>query len=134
MNKIGLDVIREHVVTVLQHPTLFNDSIRENLTLGKAATDAELWQALEIAQLKETILSLEKGLDTIVGRQGMRLSGGQRQRIAIARMIIARPSIVVLDEATSALDTETEHKSNTSGKAGGLKTVNRSKRVNSFTA
>jgi ATP-binding cassette subfamily C protein len=110
MNKIGLDVIREHVVTVLQHPTLFNDSIRENLTLGKAATDAELWQALEIAQLKETILGLEKGLDTIVGRQGMRLSGGQRQRIAIARMIIARPSIVVLDEATSALDTETEHK------------------------
>jgi ATP-binding cassette subfamily C protein len=59
VNKIGLDVIREHVVTVLQHPTLFNDSIRENLTLGKAATDAELWQALEIAQLKETILGLD---------------------------------------------------------------------------
>ncbi|MCF7971035.1 MAG: ABC transporter ATP-binding protein/permease [Methylococcaceae bacterium] len=110
INKIGLDIVREHVVTVLQHPTLFNDSIRENLTLGKIVTDAELWNALEIAQLKDTIIELEKGLDTIIGRQGMRLSGGQRQRMAIARMIIAQPSVVVLDEATSALDTETEHK------------------------
>jgi len=109
MNEIGLDVIREHVVTVLQHPTLFNDSIRENLSLGKLVTDKELWNALEIAQLKPTIQALNNGLDTIIGRQGMRLSGGQRQRIAIARMIVAKPSIVILDEATSALDTETEY-------------------------
>jgi len=110
INKIGFDLVREHVVTVLQHPILFNDTIRENLSLGKETTDTELWHALEIAQLKETINTLELGLNTLVGRQGMRLSGGQRQRLAIARMIIANPSIVILDEATSALDTETERK------------------------
>ena len=110
INKIGFDLVREHVVTVLQHPILFNDTIRENLSLGKLATDTELWNALEIAQLKDTVSQLDNGLDTIIGRQGMRLSGGQRQRMAIARMVIAKPSIVVLDEATSALDTETERK------------------------
>jgi len=110
INKIGFDLVREHVVTVLQHPILFNDTIRENLSLGKETSDTELWYALEIAQLKEVINALELGLNTRVGRQGMRLSGGQRQRLAIARMIIANPSIVILDEATSALDTETEHK------------------------
>jgi len=110
IERIGLEVVRENVVTVLQHPVLFNDTIRANLTLGKPATDAVLWNALEIAQLKDAVKDLEKGLDTIVGRQGMRLSGGQRQRMAIARMIAANPKVVILDEATSALDTETEHK------------------------
>ena len=108
MDQIGLDVIREHVVTVLQNPILFNETIRENLTLGRESNDDILWQALEIAQLKETITSLDQGLETIMGRHGMRMSGGQRQRLAIARMIIANPSVVILDEATSALDAETE--------------------------
>ncbi|MCK5356102.1 MAG: ABC transporter ATP-binding protein, partial [Methyloprofundus sp.] len=110
ITEIGFDVVREHVVTVLQHPILFNDTIRENLCLGKVVADEELWNAIEIAQLTATIGALDKGLDTVVGRQGMRLSGGQRQRMAIARMVVAKPSVVVLDEATSALDTETEHK------------------------
>lgn len=110
ITEIGFDIVREHVVTVLQHPVLFNDTIRENLSLGKLVSDQELWNALEIAQLKETVGLLDKGLDTVIGRQGMRLSGGQRQRMAIARMVIAKPSIVILDEATSALDTETEHR------------------------
>ena len=69
-----------------------------------------LWKALEIAQLKDTVKELDQGLDTVVGRLGMRLSGGQRQRMAIARMVVADPKVVILDEATSALDSETEFK------------------------
>lgn len=110
INKIGLDIVRENVVTVLQHPVLFNDTVRANLTLGKTASDKQLWQALEIAQLSDVIEQLTNGLDTLIGRQGMRLSGGQRQRMALARMIVANPKVVILDEATSALDTETEYK------------------------
>ena len=109
IERIGLDVVREHVVTVLQHPILFNDTIRTNLTLGKSVADTELWKALEIAQMADTVKELDKGLDTVVGRLGMRLSGGQRQRMAIARMVVADPKVVILDEATSALDSETEH-------------------------
>jgi ATP-binding cassette subfamily C protein len=110
IDRIGLDVIRENVVTVLQHPVLFNDTIRTNLCLGKPATDAILWNALAIAQLKDFVEDLPLGLDSVIGRLGMRLSGGQKQRMAIARMVVADPKVAILDEATSALDSETERK------------------------
>ena len=109
VKKIGLDVVRENVATVLQHPALFNDTVRINLTLGRDLEEKQLWHALEIAQLKETVEQLPNKLDTIVGRQGVRLSGGQRQRLAIARMVLSSPKVVILDEATSALDAETEY-------------------------
>jgi ATP-binding cassette subfamily C protein len=110
VGEIGWPLIREHVGVVLQHPVLFNASVRENLSLGREKTDAELWQALEIAQLKDFIAAFPDGLEALVGKNGVRLSGGQRQRLAIARMVLARPRVVILDEATSALDSETEHR------------------------
>jgi ATP-binding cassette subfamily C protein len=108
VKKIGMDVVREHVATVLQHPALFNDTLRMNLTLGRERSDEQLWQALEIAQLSDVVKNMENGLDTLLGQRGIRLSGGQRQRVAVARMILANPKVVILDEATSALDTATE--------------------------
>jgi ATP-binding cassette, subfamily C, bacterial len=107
---IGLDRVRENVATVLQHPALFNDTVRNNLTLGREHESSRLWQALDIAQLKDVVEGLANGLDTIVGRNGIRLSGGQRQRLAIARMILTEPKVVILDEATSALDADTEYR------------------------
>jgi len=110
ITEIGLPIVRENIATVLQHPALFNDTIRNNLTMGREISEALLWQALEIAQLKPTIEEQPQKLETIVGRNGIRLSGGQRQRLAIARMILTDPKVVILDEATSALDTATEEK------------------------
>jgi ATP-binding cassette subfamily C protein len=108
VTRIGLDVVRDNVAVVLQHPALFNDSVRNNLTLGGEANEAALWQALEIAQLREVVEAMPEDLDTLVGRSGVRLSGGQQQRLAIARMLLTDPKVIILDEATSALDTETE--------------------------
>jgi len=109
LEQIGLDCVREHVAVVMQHPALFNDTVRANLLMGRERDDEACWQALEIAQLADTIRQLPEGLDSVVGRSGVRLSGGQRQRLAVARMILAEPSVVILDEATSALDSATEY-------------------------
>ena len=109
LQEIGLETLREHVAVVLQHPSLFNDTVRANLTMGRESTDEACWQALRIAQLDATIAALPQGLDSVVGRSGVRLSGGQRQRLAIARMVLAEPKVVILDEATSALDAATEY-------------------------
>lgn len=105
---IGQQMVRQNVATVLQQPVLFHQTIRFNLTLGQTRDEADLWQALEQAQLDDVVKALELGLETVVGRNGIRLSGGQRQRLAIARMILQDPKVVIMDEATSALDMETE--------------------------
>jgi ATP-binding cassette subfamily C protein len=105
---IGLETVRRNVTAVLQHPAMMNASVRENLSLGQSLEDSQLWEALEIAQLSNDIRALPQGLDSVLGRQGVRFSGGQRQRLAIARMILGHPRLVILDEASSALDTETE--------------------------
>ncbi|MFA0088234.1 ABC transporter ATP-binding protein [Vibrio sp. 10N.261.51.F12] len=105
---IGFDIIRDKIAVVLQQPILFNDSMRHNLTLGRHYNDAAIWNALDVAQLQDVTDKLVDGLNTQIGRNGIRLSGGQRQRLAIARMILSDPQFVILDEATSALDTATE--------------------------
>ncbi|MFZ3515703.1 ABC transporter ATP-binding protein/permease [Vibrio harveyi] len=105
---ISFEVIRDKIAVVLQQPILFNDTLRHNLTLGGDFDEMSLWRALEVAQLQDVISQLDHGLDTQIGRNGIRLSGGQRQRLAIARMVLSNPQFVILDEATSALDTATE--------------------------
>jgi ATP-binding cassette, subfamily C, bacterial len=108
IEQLGYAQIREHVGVVLQHPMLFNDSVRQNLSLDQPYSDDALWQVLEVAQLAQFVRDLPQGLDTQLGRSGVRLSGGQRQRLAIARMMLKQPQVVILDEATSMLDTHTE--------------------------
>ncbi|NLD15036.1 MAG: ABC transporter ATP-binding protein [Gammaproteobacteria bacterium] len=108
LERIGLKRVRENLAVVLQSPALFNASIRENILLGRSDDDSACWRALEVAQLADYVRQLPEGLDTRVGRAGVRLSGGQRQRLAIARMVLADPAVVILDEATSALDSRTE--------------------------
>ncbi|MGR5143833.1 ABC transporter ATP-binding protein [Photobacterium sp. DNB23_23_1] len=105
---VSYEALRNKMAVVLQHPVLFNDTMRHNLTLGGEYSDEQLWQALEIAQMTDVTQRLTEGLDTEIGRQGIKLSGGQRQRLAIARMVLTNPEFVILDEATSALDTATE--------------------------
>ncbi|HIP30118.1 MAG TPA: ABC transporter ATP-binding protein [Sulfurospirillum arcachonense] len=108
INEIGLNRVRENIFLVLQNPQLFNDTIAKNLTFGDSVEKEKLDFAIEIAQLREFIDSLEEGLETRIGRDGIKLSGGQRQRLSIARMVIQNPNVVVLDESTSALDVHTE--------------------------
>ena len=97
------------VGVVSQETYLLHDSIAANLRFAKPdATDAELWQALEIAQIDDLVAGLPAGLDTVVGSRGQRFSGGEQQRLAIARTVLRDPKIIVLDEATSALDNDTE--------------------------
>ena len=101
--------LQDQIGMVTQDVHLFHDTIRANLLYAKPnATDAELLEVLEEAQLRSTIEALPSGLDTVVGDRGFRMSGGEKQRLALARMMLRQPAVVILDEATAQLDTATE--------------------------
>ncbi len=102
---------QEHIGYIPQNIYLTDDSIRKNVALGvpdEEISDADVWRALEHAQLADFVRSLPEGLDTVIGERGVRISGGQRQRIGIARALYRDPEILFFDEATSSLDNETE--------------------------
>jgi len=101
--------LRDLMGLVTQDSILFNDTIRNNVSLGKEnASDEEIIDALKIANAWEFVKDLPGGLDTNIGDSGNKLSGGQKQRLSIARAVLKNPPVMILDEATSALDTESE--------------------------
>lgn len=109
-NCLSLESLRRLFGVVPQEPTLFNDSILNNISLGRRdLEDSSVEKYLRISNASEFIELMSLGSNTIIGDRGVRLSGGQKQRISIARALYALPQIIVLDEATSALDSLTEN-------------------------
>ncbi|MBW1636335.1 MAG: ATP-binding cassette domain-containing protein, partial [Deltaproteobacteria bacterium] len=109
IKKTGLPLIRRNVALMLQQVLFFNDTIRMNLDLSGEKNNRQIFKALAAAQLDVFVQRLKDGLETRIGKNGIRLSGGQRQRLAIARLILSEPKIIIFDEATSALDNRTEY-------------------------
>jgi subfamily B ATP-binding cassette protein MsbA len=106
---INIHSLRALMGLVTQDSILFNDTIKNNILIGKPdATDAEIIEALKIANAYEFVKDLPDGIETNIGDAGGKLSGGQKQRLSIARAVLKNPPIMILDEATSALDTESE--------------------------
>jgi subfamily B ATP-binding cassette protein MsbA len=104
-----MESLRDQMSFVTQEIILFNDTIFNNIALGKPdARFEDVIEAAQIANAHEFIMDTENGYDTVIGDRGIRLSGGQRQRLSIARAVFKKPSILILDEATSALDIESE--------------------------
>lgn len=110
IKEINLKSLRKLIGLVTQDSILFNDSIKNNLLIGKQdATDQEIVEALKIANAWEFVKELPSTIESNIGDSGNKLSGGQKQRLSIARAVLKNPPIMILDEATSALDSESEH-------------------------
>ena len=111
IHKVRLFSLRKNISLVSQDTTLFDDTIRNNISYAKSdATNEEILEAAKLSYCDEFIEGLPNKYDTVIGENGIRLSGGQKQRISIARAILKKSKIILLDEATSSLDTETEEK------------------------
>jgi subfamily B ATP-binding cassette protein MsbA len=105
----SLKSVREQISIVTQEPILFNDTIANNIRIGKqTACPEEIEEAATVANAHDFIIKKEKSFDTNIGDRGSKLSGGERQRLTIARAVVKNPPILILDEATSSLDTESE--------------------------
>jgi ATP-binding cassette subfamily B protein len=109
LRQFRLEDLRRLIGYVPQEPTLFSDTLRNNILLGRdEVTDELIDWAIDVAQLKDEIASFPDGIDTTVGTRGMMLSGGQKQRLGLARALVGKPRILILDDCTSALDSSTE--------------------------
>ena len=109
LRDLTIDSLAENVGMVTQETYLFHTTVRENLLYAKSnATQAELEEVCQAANIHDFIVSLPQGYDTIVGERGYRLSGGEKQRVAIARVLLKNPKVLILDEATSHLDSQSE--------------------------
>ena len=109
VNDVTLESLRKNIGIVSQDIILFNETVMDNIALGKLdATEEEIKEAAKAAYAHDFIKEMLHGYDTIIGERGIRLSGGQKQRISIARALLKNPPILILDEATSSLDTASE--------------------------
>ncbi|HIF5827831.1 TPA: ABC transporter transmembrane domain-containing protein [Vibrio parahaemolyticus] len=108
LNTLGKDVLRKDVAMVQQDPHILPASVRENISLSRAVSDEQIWDALDKVGLSEQIHRYPNGLDTQLGQGETNLSTGQKQLLALARVLVAKPKILILDEATANIDSGTE--------------------------